>query len=109
MVAADRIVAAGGDGGTSAGLRSRAQIQRGLRTERSSPMDGLESTPNATARTASIANGPMNRTVATITLSCSTIVTPFWIDGRSPKWYQLAQFGLAARTQSIANQARVDS
>jgi len=79
MVAADRIVAAGGDGGTDAGLRSRAQIQRGLRLDRSSPMDGLESTPNVIARTDSIANGPTNSAVATIKLSSSTIVTPFWL------------------------------
>ena len=74
--------AADGDGGTSAGLRSRAQIQRGLRVERSSPMDALESTPNAIARIASNANGPTNSTVATITLGSSTIVTPFRLTAR---------------------------
>jgi hypothetical protein len=74
-----RTLAAGGDRGTSAGLRARAQIQRGLRVERSSPMDGLESTPNRIARTDNTANGPTNSTVATITLSSSMIVTPSWL------------------------------
>ena len=72
-------------------------------------MDGLESTPNAIARIESIANGPTNSAVATITLSSSTIVTPFWIDGAIHKWYQLAQCGLPLRAGAIANQAKVDT